>query len=77
MKPPNVVDDFSREMVGQPVAVSITGSQVARVLSELFEDRGKPQKIICDNGTEFAHKAMFFWRQEYVKLGFIRPGKPT
>ena len=74
----NVVDDFSREMVGQLVAVSITGSQVARFLSELFEDREKPQKIICDNGTEFTSKAMFFWSQESgVKLGFIQPGKPT
>ena len=74
----NVVDDFSREMVGQLVAVSITGSQVARFLSELFEGRGKPRKIVCDNGTEFTSKAMFFWSQESgVKLGFIQPGKPT
>jgi putative transposase len=74
----NVVDDFSREMVGQLVSVSITGAQVARFLSEQFESRDKPQKIICDNGTEFTSKAMFFWsRESGVKLGFIQPGKPT
>jgi len=74
----NVVDDFSREMVGQLVSVSITGSQVARFLSQLFESRDKPRKIVCDNGTEFASKAMFFWSQESdVELGFIQPGKPT
>ena len=74
----NIVDDFSREMVGQLVSVSITGSQVARFLNQLFEDRNKPRKIVCDNGTEFTSKAMFFWsRESGVKLGFIQPGKPT
>ena len=74
----NVVDDFSREMVGQLVSVSITGAQVARFLSEQLERRDKPRKIICDNGTEFTSKAMFFWsRESGVKLGFIQPGKPT
>ncbi len=74
----NVVDDFSREMVGQLVSVSITGAQVARFLNELFENRSAPRKIICDNGTEFTSKAMFFWsRESGVKLGFIQPGKPT
>ena len=35
-------------------------------------------KIICDNGTEFTSKAMFFWSKETgVTLGFIQPGKPT
>lgn len=74
----NVVDDFSREMVGQLVSVSITGYQVARFLDQIFEERSKPVKIICDNGTEFTSKAMFFWSQESgVSLGFIQPGKPT
>ncbi len=74
----NVVDDYSREMVGQLVSVSITGHQVARFLDQLCKERGKPKKIICDNGTEFTSKAMFFWSQESgVSLGFIQPGKPT
>ena len=74
----NVVDDYSREMVGQLVSVSISGWQVARFLSQLIEARGQPNTIVCDNGTEFTSKAMFFWSQETgVKLGFIQPGKPT
>ena len=74
----NVVDDFSREMVGQLVSVSISGRQVARFLSQLIELRGKPKKVICDNGTEFTSKAMFFWSKETrIELGFIQPGKPT
>jgi putative transposase len=74
----NIVDDYSREMVGQLVLVSITGNQVARFLAGVIEQRGRPKKIICDNGTEFTSKAMFFWSQETaVSLGFIQPGKPT
>lgn len=74
----NVIDDFSREMVGQLVDVSIGGRQVARFLDFLIEQRGKPNQIICDNGPEFTCKAMFFWQKHSrVKLGFIQPGKPT
>ena len=74
----NVVDDFSREMVGQLVSVSISGRQVARFLDHLIETRGRPDRIVCDNGTEFTSKAMFFWSKEAdVKLAFIQPGKPT
>jgi putative transposase len=74
----NVVDDYSREMVGQLVSVSISGLQVARFLSQLLQERSKPAQIVCDNGTEFTSKAMFFWNKESrVRLAFIQPGKPT
>uniref|UniRef100_UPI0031F4C6C6 IS3 family transposase n=1 Tax=Shewanella algae TaxID=38313 RepID=UPI0031F4C6C6 len=74
----NVVDDYSREMVGQLVSVAISGRQVARFLDQLMEERGKPKKVTCDNGTEFTSKAMFFWSKEAgVTLGFIQPRKPT
>jgi len=74
----NVIDDYSREMVGQLTNVSIGGRQVARFLNQLIEQRGKPDQIVCDNGPEFTCKAMFFWQKESrVKLGFIQPGKPT
>lgn len=74
----NVVDDHTREMLGQLTDLSISGRQVARFLTQLVEERSKPDQIICDNGTEFTSKAMFFWQQDTgVKLGFIQPGKPT
>ena len=74
----NIVDDFSREMIGQLVSVSISGQQVARFLNELIEQRGKPKNLVCDNGPEFTSKAMFFWSEDSgVKLSFIQPGKPT
>jgi putative transposase len=74
----NVVDDYSGEMVGQLVSVSISGTQGARVLDQLMELRAKPNKVVCDNGTEFNGKAMFFWSKESkLRPGFIKPGKPT
>jgi putative transposase len=74
----NVIDDFSREMIGQLVMFSISGHQVTRFLNQLIEARGAPSRIVCDNGTEFTSKAMFFWSKESrVGLGFIQPGKPT
>ena len=74
----NVVDDYSREIVGQLTEYSISGARVARFLSDIVEVRGKPDGITCDNGTEFTSKAMFFCSQETgIKLNFIQPGKPT
>jgi putative transposase len=74
----NVIDDYSRECVGQIVDTSISGFRVSRFLDQLKTTRGLPKVIVSDNGTEFTSKAMFFWSQKsYVKLHFIQPGKPT
>ena len=74
----NIVDDYSRECVGQVVDTSISGQRVARYLQELGSSRGLPKTIVCDNGPEFTGKAMFFWAKAAgVRLHFIQPGKPT
>jgi len=74
----NVVDDYSRECVGQITDLAISGIRVARYLHQLVEERGGPEAIVCDNGPEFTSKAMFFWSQDTgVELRFIQPGKPT
>lgn len=74
----NVIDDFSREVIGQLTSFAISGHRVARFLTELVQKRSLPGHIVCDNGTEFTSKAMFFWSQTYaIKLAFIQPGKPT
>jgi putative transposase len=74
----NIVDDFSRECIGQIVDSSISGNRVTRLLTELLKTRRNPKSIVCDNGTEFTSKAMFFWaRDNQVKLSFIQPGKPA
>lgn len=74
----NIIDEYSRELVGQLVSTSISGQQVARFLDELAESRQLPRQVVCDNGTEFTSKAMFFWsKKTQVRLSFIQPGKPT
>ncbi len=74
----NIVDDYSREMVGHLVSITISGARVARFLNEMSKTRALPKSIVCDNGTEFTSKAMFFWSKEnHVRLSFIQPGKPT
>ena len=49
----NIVDDFTREMIGQLVSVSINGAMVARFLNQIIEQRGKPDSVVCDNGLPF------------------------
>ena len=74
----NVVDDFSRQCVGQLVDFSITGARLARFLDELGQQVPLPKTIVCDNGTELTSKAMFFWSEKTgTTLHFIQPGKPT
>jgi putative transposase len=72
----NIVDDFSRECVLQIVDFSISGHRLAREFDRIT--RPLPKTIVCDNGSEFTSKAMFFWSKDRgVKLHFIQPGKPT
>ncbi len=74
----NIIDDYSRECVGQLVDTSISGIRVARYLSELCQLRARPATIVTDNGPEFTSKALFFWAKDHgVQLHFIQPGKPT
>ena len=56
----NIVDEYSREVVSQLVSTSISGQEVARFLDFVAENRDLPRQIVCDNGTEFTSKAMFF-----------------
>lgn len=74
----NVLDDHTREVIGQLTDFSINGGQFARFLTQMIESRSAPDQVTCDNGTEFTSKAMFYWQKESgVQLGFIQPGKPT
>lgn len=73
----NVVDDATRECLASEVDTSLPGTRVTRVLDRLVAERGKPKRIIMDNGPEFTCKALDVWAYENdVELVFIRPGKP-
>ena len=71
----NIIDDYTRECVGQLVDTSISGARIVRFMDSLGR---LPEKIICDNGPELTSKAMFFWtKARGIRLLFIQPGKPT
>lgn len=73
-----IVDDYTRECVGQIVDVSISGARLGRYLDLVGEDRPLPKTLVCDNGPELTSKALFLWAQHHrVRLHFIQPGKPT
>lgn len=73
-----LIDVFTRECLVLEPDTSISGERVARVLSRVAGERGLPDAIMVDNGTEFTSKAMLKWSQETeVRLAFIDPGKPT
>ncbi len=74
----NVVDDFTRECLAIEVDTSISGHRVARVLDVIAGNRGYPETLVMDNGTELTSLAMLIWaRDRHVRLHYIAPGKPT
>lgn len=73
----NIVDDVTRECLAAIPDTSISGVRVARELTTLIEQRGKPGMIVSDNGTEFTSHAIFAWSKDYaVDWHYIAPGKP-
>lgn len=46
----NIVDDFTRECVGQLIDTSISGARLTRFMDTLGR---KPKTIVCDNGLRF------------------------
>ena len=73
-----VVDDFTRECLALVADTSLSGARVARELDRLVAERGQPQTIVSDNGTEFTSNAILRWADESgVGWHYIAPGKPT
>lgn len=72
-----VLDNFTRECLAIEVDTSLSGERVARVLTQLGERRGWPQRIVVDNGPEFTSRCMTAWCEERrIVLQYIEPGKP-
>jgi putative transposase len=73
----NVVDDVTRECLAAIPDTSISGRRVARELTALVDQRGKPGMIVSDNGTEFTSNAILGWAKDHrVEWHYIAPGKP-
>ena len=74
----NVVDDCTRECVLSYAGTSISGVLVAQLLGEAVKERGKPTRLLSDNGPEFISKALDQWVYEQgIGHEFIELGKPV
>lgn len=62
----NIVDDVTRECLTSVADTSISGIRVVRELTALVARRGKPDMIVCDNGTELTSNAVLKWAQEVI-----------
>ena len=74
----NVVDNYSRECLGNYVDTSIDSSKTVCFLNNIVGERGKPEFITMDNGSEFRSKLFDEWAyKNKINLDFITPGKPV
>ncbi|MBG6211059.1 transposase InsO family protein [Labrenzia sp. EL_126] len=72
-----VVDDCTREALGTIVDRSLSGVRMTRELDIVIRQRGKPEMIVSDNGTEMTSHAVLAWCQDTgIEWHYIAPGKP-
>ena len=72
-----VVDGHTRECLSLVTDTSLSGLRVTRELDRIIENRGQPQTIVSDNGTEFTSIAVLKWvRETGIGWHYIAPGKP-
>lgn len=74
-----IVDNYSKKCLSLLVGKSLKGADVQQELSNVALWQGVlPERIQCDNGSEFISKEVDRWAYENkVTLDFSRPGKPT
>jgi len=73
-----IVDNFTRECLAIEAGQHLKGDEVVEVMERLVIERGVPERIQCDNGSEFVSKVLDKWAYENgVTMDFSRPGKPT
>ena len=72
-----VIDNCTRECLALAADTSLSGARVARELDAIIQQRGRPQIIVSDNGTELTSNAILTWADNTgVGWYYIAPGKP-
>ena len=72
-----VIDNCTRECLALVADTSLSGRRVARELDAIIRERGRPDTIVSDNGTEYTSNAILSWADETgVDWHYIAPGKP-
>lgn len=72
-----VIDNCTRECLALVADTSLSGRRVARELDAIIDQRGRPDTIVSDNGTEYTSNAILGWADDTgVGWHYIAPGKP-
>ena len=72
-----VIDNCTRECLALVADTSLSGRRVARELDAIIHQRGRPDTIVSDNGTEYTSNAILGWADDTgVGWHYIAPGKP-
>ena len=72
-----VVDEYTRECLATGVARRLRSEDVIDTLADLFVQRGTPEYLRSDNGSEFTAKVVREWLEALgVTTLFIAPGSP-
>lgn len=70
-------DGTLRECLALVADTSLSGRRVARELDAIIAQRGRPDRIVSDNGAEYTSNAILAWADETgVGWHYIAPGKP-
>ncbi len=73
-----VIDCFTRECLALKIARSLPSRAVTEQLDQVIENRGAPNTIQVDNGSEFTSNHFDAWAYlRSIDVDFIRPGKPV
>lgn len=73
-----VIDNCMRECLALVADTSLSGRRVARELDVIIAQRGRPDTIVSDNGTEYTSNAILAWADDSsVGWHYIAPGKPS
>lgn len=73
----NVIEQYNRKCLGIQCAYSITAKAVTKILDNIIQEQGVPQRIRTDNGTEFTSKHFQHWLAHHkIQWIPIEPGHP-
>ena len=72
-----VVDEYTREALAIEIRPSMGQAEVSEILGKLIQERGAPEFVRSDNGSEFAAKmAEQALKEHGVEVALIAPGSP-
>jgi putative transposase len=73
----SVLDTYTRECLALEVDTSFASRRVTRVLERLIAERGRPESLRCDKGSELTSRHFLAWCVERkIQLVHIEPGRP-